>query len=101
MNKLEATFIGQTKSHVVRGKLHYKIRNTFSPSLEVPCSQDFFDSFCGGFERTQLEQLYFEFCKKAYNMMITKFGGEQHARQITFPDFTFDVITNDIDIPIK
>jgi hypothetical protein len=95
LQKIEpATFIGQTRTRLVRARSKWKVNNTWANSCEDPQYQLWIEEREPDRVLTPLEQMYRDFCKSAHNYLVMhpSLQGEYHPHRIIFPDFYYEII---------
>lgn len=94
-----AIFVGQSRTRLVQGRSKWKVENTHAPCTENPrytsWSQENHPR-----DFTELEKMYNEFCKKAYDYLAchSTNNGINHPYRIIFPHFYYEIIPQEFPI---
>jgi hypothetical protein len=88
------TFVSQRKAHLVEEMHTYKVSNKAYDTLGMPGYKQFMENQHDSV--SELEQMYKEFCEKAYMYLITHPSLQADTRpyKIIFPDFVYELYPN-------
>ena len=88
-----AIFLGETQTRLVQGRRTFKVPMLYKYTSEHPEFADYMESTRTQ-DNTELENMYKEFCKKAfeYLLMHESNRGDKMANRFIFPDFIYEVI---------
>lgn len=96
MNNTLGVFVGQSKTKLVLGRQKFRVYNTYAPSTEHPRFVAWEHQHRPK-ELTELGQLYHDFCKKAYDLILTSYCPDI-PHQIILPNFHYEIIPDKFPI---